>query len=221
MKKKLIVTAATVAALGAGAVGAVAAGSSDKAAEDEVLADAAKRLGVNADDLRSALSKAEDAQLEAQVKAGTLTQAQADAIKQHRAQEGTVLDLDHGGRGGPGDHHHGGGRFLMSDAAKAIGISEDQLFTQLRGGKTLEQIAKANGKALADVKAAVKKRATVRLDADLKAGRITQAQHDDEVAELDDEIARLGDVGTFAPDGDHHDHGAPPASPGPNASPTP
>ena len=191
-RKHLIAGAATVAAL-AGGTAAVAASTDQKAAEQTVLADAAKRLGVNADDLRSALSDAENAQLDAEVKAGNLTQAQADAIKQHRAQEGTVLELGHGG---PGDHGHGGpggGRFLLADAAKAIGISETTLGNQLRKGKSLAAIAKAHGKTLADVKAAVKKAATARLDADLKAGRITQTQRDEEVAELDDEIAHLGD----------------------------
>src|SRR4051794_18599245 len=93
MKRRHLVAAATVAALGAGAAGAVAAGNSDKAAENAVLADAAKKLGVSASALRGALSQAEDSQLDAQVKAGMLTQAQADAIEQHRRQEGTVLDL--------------------------------------------------------------------------------------------------------------------------------
>ncbi len=193
-RKHLIAGAATVAAL-AGGTAAVAATSDEKAAEQTVLADAAKRLGVNADDLRSALANAENAQLDAEVKAGNLTQAQADAIKQHRADEGTVLELGHGG---PGDHERhggpGGGRFLLTDAAKAIGISESALSTQLRNGKTLTAIAKAHGTTLADVKAAVKKAATARLDAELKAGRITQAQRDEEVAELDDELAHLGDV---------------------------
>jgi hypothetical protein len=192
-RKHLIAGAATVAALAGGGAAAVAATSDEKAAEQTVLADAAKRLGVNADDLRSALANAEDAQLDAEVKAGRLTQAQADAIKQHRQSEGTVLDLGHGG---PGHHGHGGpggGRFMLSDAAKAIGIPESSLLTQLRGGKTLAATAKAHGKTLAEVKAAVKKAATARLDADLEAGRITQAQRDEEVAELDDELAHLGD----------------------------
>jgi transposase-like protein len=188
-RKHLIAGAATVAAL-AGGTAAVAATGDEKAAEQTVLADAAKRLGVNADDLRSALANAEDAQLDAEVNAGRLTQAQADEIKQHRQSEGTVLDF---GRGGDGHGGPGGGRFLLTDAAKAIGISESSLLAQLRGGKTLTAIAKAHGKTLGDVRAAVKEAATARLDADLKAGRITKAQRDEEVAELDDELAHLGD----------------------------
>ncbi len=123
--------------------------------------------------LTSALTAAQDARLAAAVKAGELTQAQADAIKARRAADGTVLSLGRG-PGGPGGHGggpggRGGGRELLADAAKAIGITEDALKTQLRDGKTLAAIVKAEGKTLADVQAAVKKAAVARLDADLKA----------------------------------------------------
>jgi predicted DNA-binding protein (UPF0251 family) len=212
-RKHLIAGAVTVAALAGGTAGAIAATSDEKATEQAVLTDAAKKLGVDATDLRNALASAEDAQLDAAVKAGRLTQAQADEIKQHRQAEGTVLGIGRGGHG-PGDHR-GGGRFLLTDAAKAIGISEQSLITQLRDGKTLTAVAKTHGKTLAEVKAAVKQSATARLDADLKAGRITQAQRDEEVGELGDELARLGDFGRFGPRG-HHGFG-----PGDGDGPTP
>jgi hypothetical protein len=190
-RKKLIAGAATLAVL-AGGSAAVAATTDRKAEETAVLADAAKRLGVTSDQLKSALSAAEDAQLDAAVKAGTITQAQADQIKARRAADGTVLSLGHGGPGGRGGP--GGGRFLLDDAAKALGITEDVLKTQLHDGKTLEAIAKAKGKTLADVKAAVKKAAIARLDTQLKDKEITQAQHDEAVKRLDDELSRLGDA---------------------------
>ena len=206
-RRHLIAGAVAVAALGGGTAAAVAATGGDKATEQAVLADAAKRLGVSATDLRSALAGAEDAQLQAAVKAGRLTQAQADAIEQHRRADGNVLGFGRGpgpGFGRPGPH---GGPFLLRDAAGAIGISESRLLTQLRDGKTLTAIAKAHGKTLAEVRSAVEKAATDRLDADLKAGRITQSQHDDAIAELDELLDRLGDLGRFrgfGPPGDEH-----------------
>jgi len=210
-RQHLIAGAVTAAALAGGAAGAVAATDDHKAAEQSILSDAAKRLGVSADELRSALSKAEDAQLDAEVKAGRMTQAQADAIKQHRRADGTVLGP--GGPGGPGHFGHGhggpGGPFLLGDAAKAIGIGEDALVTQLREGKSLAAIAKTHGKRLTDVKAAVKAAATQRLDTDLKAGRITQAQRDELADHLDEAIDHLGDARDRGPHGrgpwDHDD----------------
>jgi transposase-like protein len=204
-RKHVIAGAATLAALAGGTAGAVAATNDKQAAEKTVLSDAAKRLGVSATALRGALAKAEDAQLDAAVKAGRLTQAQADEIKQHRQADGTVLGFGHGGPGDHGPGGHGGGRFLLADAAKAIGVSETSLLDALRSGKTLTAVAKAHGKTLAEVKSAVKQAATTRLDADLKAGRITKAQHDEEVGELDSELSHLGDFGGRG----FHDHGGP------------
>ncbi len=196
--KHLIAGLVTVAAIGGGTAGAIAATDDHKATEQAVISDAAKRLGVSAEDLRTALGEAEDAQIDAAVKAGKLTQAQADALKQRRKEAGTVLGLGPGRHGGPsGGMRMRGGSSLMTEAAKALGISESTLMQQLRDGKTLESIAKANNKSLDDVKAAVKAAATKQLDADLKAGRITQAQHDELADHLDDMLDHLGQLGRF------------------------
>ncbi|MEA2168734.1 MAG: hypothetical protein QOF76_2034 [Solirubrobacteraceae bacterium] len=81
----MVVVVAGAVALG-GAVGGVAvgAGGSKSDPEDAVIADAAKQLNVTPKALHDALKSAEDAQLDAEVKAGHLTQKQADAIKAQR-----------------------------------------------------------------------------------------------------------------------------------------
>jgi methylphosphotriester-DNA--protein-cysteine methyltransferase len=196
MKRAHLIAGAAVAAAVAGGT-AIAATNSDKRTEQAVLSDAAKRLGVSPDQLRSALGQAEDAQLDAAVKAGRLTQAQADELRQHRQAEGSVLGF--GPHGPEGFDHRRGGPFLLDDAAKAIGISATSLMRQLHDGTTLGAIAKAHGKSLDDVKAAVKQAATDRIDADLKAGRITKEQHDWALSELDEHLDRLGDFDRFGP----------------------
>ena len=217
-RKKLIAGAATLAVLAGGASAVAATTSTDRKAEEQAfLADAAKRLGVSSEQLTSALTAAQDARLAAAVKAGELTQAQADAIKARRAADGTVLPLGRG-PGGPGGHGgRGGGHELLADAAKAIGITEDALETQLHDGKTLTAIVKAKGKTLAEVQAAVKQAATARLDADLKAKTITQAQYDEAVEHLNEHIARLGDA-RFGPGGKGGPRDERPSS---TATPTP
>ena len=91
-RKKLIAGAATLAVLAGGASAVAATTTADRKAEEQAfLADAAKRLGVSSEQLTSALTAAQDARLAAAVKAGDLTQAQADAIKARRAADGTVL----------------------------------------------------------------------------------------------------------------------------------
>jgi len=82
-RTRIAAVAAAGALVAAGTGVAVATTRSDDAEKREqaVLADAAKRLGVDTAELRDALGKAEDAQLDAEVKAGRLTQVQADAFK--------------------------------------------------------------------------------------------------------------------------------------------
>ncbi len=200
--RRIVAGAATLAALAGGAAGAVAAGNDERSAERAVLADAAKRLGVTTDELRDALAAAQDEQLDAAVRAGRLTQEQADALKERRAAEGTVLDLGarhghHGHRGGPGHGPGGPGGGIDDAVAEALGITERQLFDRLRDGRTLEQIARAEGKTPADVRAAVRTAVTERLDADVKAGRITQAQRDELLEHLGEHLERLGEDPLF------------------------
>ena len=145
-----------------------------KKAEQSILDDAAKRLNVTPEALRGALGAAEDAQLDQQVKDGKLTQEQADAIKKRRADSGD-------GARGPGCRRPAGGPGFPAAAARsrrlrrlrglalqarrraarstraatALGLSRDDLARQLRAGQSIADVAKAQGKSLDDVKAAI------------------------------------------------------------------
>jgi hypothetical protein len=229
----VITTAGAIVAGGAGA--AIGATSGDKA-ETQVLADAAKRLNTTPEKLRDALAAAEDAQLDQAVKDGDLTQAQADAIKARRKQSGHVLGGPGGphlggpGGPGPGGRHGGGPGFghgpggpdgpkIIEDAAKALGLTTDKLVAQLRAGKSVADVAKAQGKDLADVKSAVRSAAKTRLDKAVKAGDITQKQADDMLAHLDEHLSRFDKAGLGGPGGKHGGkfRGGPP----PGGPPTP
>jgi hypothetical protein len=91
--------------------------------------------------------------------------------------------------GGHGDHAFGGGpRFGfhvgigpigagLDAAASYLGISEDQLRSDLESGKTLAQIANATpGKSASGLIGALVAAAKQKLDAAVKAGALTQAQ---------------------------------------------
>ncbi|HEU4973744.1 MAG TPA: hypothetical protein VFT50_01545 [Baekduia sp.] len=224
--RRTALISSAVLALGAGAGVAVAATSGDdgKQAEDAVLSDAAKRLNVSPDQLRSALGAAEDAQLDQAVKDGKLTQQQADAIKAHRQQDGRVLGPvpgagpmgRHGGPwGGPGVRGPGGPMGAGLDAAaKALGLQRDALLTQLRAGKSLADVAKAQGKSADDVKAAIRTAVTQQLDAAVKAKRLTADQRQHVLDDLDEHLDDLVN-GSF--DGPPRGpHGPGPHGPGPD-----
>jgi len=92
---------------------------------------------------------------------------------------------DHG-PGGPGlGHGHGPGGDDFAAAASYLGLTTAELETKLESGKTLAQIADAtSGKSAAGLIDALVAAETTELDNALKAGTITQAQHDQMVAGL-------------------------------------
>src|SRR4051794_2937126 len=130
MRTRRVAIAAAGLAVAAGGGVAIAAttGSSPKEREQAVLDDAAGRLGTTPDKLRDALNAAEDAQLDAAVKAGELTQEQADAIKARRAQSGLVLGARPDGHGFGRFHDDEGATDAALDAAaKALKLDRDGL----------------------------------------------------------------------------------------------
>jgi polyhydroxyalkanoate synthesis regulator phasin len=212
--KRYVLVSAAVLAAGAGGGAAIAASTNDDRQQTEasILDDAAKRLNVTPQALKSALGEAEDAQLDAQVKAGKLTQEQADAIKKARSQSGSVLGgpgvggRPHGGPGGPGRPGGPGGGFgfglgglrfhagaggAIDAAATALGLERTDLVAKLRDGRSIADVAKAQGKSLDDIKAAVTDAVAKELDARVKDGRLTADQRDKVLSELKDHLDDL------------------------------
>ena len=216
---------ATIALSGAlvvgGAGAAIAAVTRDdgRKAEQAILDDAAKRLNVTPENLRDALAAAQDAQLDRAVEDGKLTRKQADAIKEARKRSGHVL----GPVGPPALHKHfgpGPGRGLpgmrhglLADIAKALGTTPAKLMESLRDGKSLAAIAKANGKSVAEVRAAVKSAVKTRLDKAVADGDLTRKQADRILDRVD---AKLDAFAAGRPLRLHrHRHGAPKLVPPP------
>lgn len=203
-------TAALAAVVGGGA--AVAATQLSPTAEsDAIVADAAKQLGVSADKLDAALKQALENRVDAAVKAGTITAAQATELKQ-RIENGEVPLIG----AGPGFGHRGGGHHGFVDFAAAadyIGITEAKLRASLEDGDTLAEIAKANGKTPAGLVDALVAAAKADLDAAVKAGRLTAAQRTSIAADLQ---SRMDDVvsGEFSFGFRGHGFGLPPNAPG-------
>lgn len=147
------------------------------------------------------------------VKDGTITQAQADKVA-------TTLDRKlperrfgrHGMRIGAG----------LDEVASIIGITQDELRTQLRSGKTLAEIAKSKGISQDTLVGKLVAAAKTRLAAEVKAGRLTQARADEITKNLEARITEM--VTRSLPmrmrgrhwngDGDGPDGGPAPVAPG-------
>lgn len=122
------------------------------------------------------------------VEKDTITQAQADAVI-------AALDAAKPAKGGPGHGHRGGPRAFgamlgrgLDTAAGAIGISVDELRTALRDGQSVADVAKSKGVDSEKVVSALVGQLKTRLDEAVAAGRITQAQADEKVANATEPI---------------------------------
>jgi hypothetical protein len=174
MKKRTKLAGATGAALAVvGAGGALAA---DKLSPNEeskaVVEDAAKQLGIDPAKLNDALKQALENRIDEAVKAGRLTEEQAQAMKQRLEADDFPLF------GGPAFGHRGfGGHHGFRDldaAATYLGVDEDALRERLRDGETLAEVAKAEGKSVDGLVTAIVAATTKRLDEAVAAGRTSR-----------------------------------------------
>jgi hypothetical protein len=218
---------AVIAVVSGGAAYAASQDDSPQARSQAIVNDAAGTLGVDPSKLSDALKKALSNQVDAQVTAGRLTKEQGDAIKQ-RIEDGTQPIFGGPGFGGPRGHfgRHGfGGRpgfgfgpGLMAgvdDVATYLELKPADLATQLRAGKSLADIAKAQGKTVEGLKTAITDAATKQLDAAVTARKLTKDQETKVLAglasHLDDLVNDAHKLGGF---GFRHGHHGMPDGPG-------
>jgi hypothetical protein len=190
-KKKLAAGAVAVAALAGGGAALAAGGLGSEEEQQAVIDDAAKRLGVEPEALENALEGALGARLDEAVKEGRLTEEQATELKE-RLKDGTLPLFGGGGHHGHGLH----GPELLGAAATFLGVTEAELRTQLEAGKSLADVAAAEGKSVAGLKAALVDSVEEKLGEAVEAGRLTDAQRDEALdrfkERLDDFVAREG-----------------------------
>jgi hypothetical protein len=192
-KRLLALTAGLAVALGAG--GAIAASKSSATRGDSFLARVAGHLGISTEKLQDATKAAAIDQVDADLKAGRITKAQADAMKA-RIEKGEVPLFfggphrfgdfgHHGAPFGPGPHGH------LSAAADYLGLSVPQLLRKLANGQSLAAVAKAQDKSVDGLKKAILDSAKKDFDQAVKDGVMTEAQAKEELSELE---SRLDDI---------------------------
>jgi hypothetical protein len=113
------------------------------------------------------------------VDAGTITQAQADAVV--AALKAGMPERGEHGRGGKG----GAG---VEVAAQALGMTADELHTALKGGQTLAQIAESKGVDVQVVVDALVASATNQINEKVASGELTQAEADEKLANVTDRV---------------------------------
>ena len=189
LNRKAKIAVGAAALLGAASAGAAVAASQDSSPNSEskaVIDDAAKQLGISSSKLSDALKKALSDRVDAAVAAGRVTKAEGDALKA-RIQSND-FPIFGGHRGGPGRHEFLG---RLDSAAAYIGITEAQLRTELENGKSLAQVARAHGKSVDGLIAALVAAAKDKLDKAVSAGRLTKAQETEMLGLLKDRVTSI------------------------------
>jgi hypothetical protein len=187
MRRKIVATGvAALAIAGSGAAVAATGFGTPQQESKAVIDDAAEQLGVDSSDLSAALKQAFENRIDAAVAAGRITKAEGDALKaQIESQDYPLL-------AGPGFGHHGGHGFRhLAAAATYLGLSETELRTQLAAGKTLADVAKAQGKTVDGLVAALVADEKKELDAAVSSGRLTQVQADEMLANAEQRFTDL------------------------------
>lgn len=206
-KSKLTALGAAVLTVAGGSAAIAATGSGTPADESKAIVEtAAKDLGVTSTELSAALKKALIARVDAQLQAGTITEAQATSLKARINSSAFAVFGPLGGpRGGGFGHHRGAG---LAAAATYLGKTEAELRTSLESGKSLADVAKAtDGKSVDGLVAAIVAAEKKELAAAVTAGRLTEAQQKEILASLEQRVTDM--VNGVRPAGGPGGHGGP------------
>ena len=185
---RIAAIAALVAATAALALGAGAAAAADS---PSLVDDAAARLGVSPDKLRDAFKAALTARVDAAVAAGRLTPEQGAKLKARIAAAKGLGGL----RRGFVQRHKA---MVGAIAAKArgrgpvatyLGMTRAELRAELRSGKSLAQVAAAEGKTAAGLQAAMLAPVKEALSRAVERGRLTQSRADEILARITERVA--------------------------------
>ena len=186
---RIAALAVLVAATAALALGAGAAAAADS---PSLVDDAAARLGVSPDKLRDAFRAALTARVDAAVAAGRLTPEQGAKLE---ARLAAAKGLGVGLRRGLVQRHKA---MVGAIAAKArgrgavvtyLGMTRAELRAELRKGKSLAQIAAAEGKTTAGLQAAMLAPVKAALSRAVARGGLTQARADEILARITERVA--------------------------------
>ncbi|WP_312114478.1 hypothetical protein [Brevibacillus reuszeri] len=154
------------------------------------LAEIAKAQGVDTDDVVALLVKEQEAKLAEAVKAGKLTQEQADKMTENASERlKEQVENTHTGNGFDKGRGFGGGFEKNEELLSLLKLDADKLQEELKAGKSLAEVAKAQGVDTDDVVALLVKEQEAKLAEAVKAGKLTQEQAD-KLAEKSSEHAK-------------------------------
>jgi polyhydroxyalkanoate synthesis regulator phasin len=171
----------------------------------------AEKLGIGEDELRSAVTEAEQDIIDEQVAEGKLSEEQGEALKE-RIESGDLLAPLRGRLAGPrarfcdsvfgcirervcngaSDCVDGRVRDHTAEAAATVlGLELEELVDELKDGKTLAEVAEEQGMAVDKLTAAMLPEVRQELDALVAEGKLTEEQADAIYGRVEENIDRI------------------------------
>jgi hypothetical protein len=191
INRKRVLAAASALSIAVGAGGAVAASKGSSSDGQSFLSRVAGHLGISTQKLEDATKAAAIDQVDADLKAGKITKAQADELKARIRQGNAPFLFGAPHRfGGPGRLHHAPFGHL-SAAAEYLGLTVPALLQKLSSGQSLADVAKAQDKSVDGLKKAMVADAKERLDQAVENGMLTDAQANEALSEIEARIDAL------------------------------
>ena len=176
-----------IALLLVGTIGIAAFAQTDSSSGAENLAKAyqnfvsklAANLGIDQNQVKSALDATKQQMLDEAVQQGRLTQEQADRLAEKEFWPGCGFGFGPRGFGGKGPGRHVWMIGKNSNAvAGVLGITPEQLKNEFDSGKNLEQIVTEHGMNLEQFKEKLLEYQKEQIKQDVASGRLTQEQAD-------------------------------------------
>ncbi len=196
------------AALIGGGIGLAVAQGEDTPVQT-FLGRVAEKLGIGEDELRSAMTEAQQDIIDERVAEGRLTAEQGERLRERIEEKGLLSPRDRFGirdrfcdrvldciRDRVGDRH---GRLTVEAAATVLGMEPEDLLSELKEGSTLAQVAEEQGMPLDEFTAAMLAQVQQQLDALVVEGKLTQEQADAIYERIENNIDRVVNAQPGAP----------------------
>lgn len=163
---------------------------------DKTLATIASEQNVDVDAVVNAIVEAKTVKLDEQLSEGKLTQEEydsrvADLSEQAQKMVNGEWKGQPGGKGESGRQGGIKGIGSSEEVAEALGLTTDELKTEVQSGKTLAAIATERNIDVQTVIAAIVEAQTAKYNEQLSEGKLTQEQFDEKIAGLSEKAETL------------------------------
>jgi len=203
--RRILIAALAIVLVGTAVIGGgigLAVAQDEDTPVQTFLGRVADKLGIGEDELRSAMTEAEQEVIDERVAEGKLTAEQGEALKE-RIENGDLLAPLRGKLAGQRGRFCDGvfdcirdrvraqdGRLPMEAAATVLDMEPEELLSELQEGKTLAEVAEES-MSVDEFTAAMLAQVRQELDALVAEGKLTQEQADANFERVEENIDRI------------------------------